>query len=56
LRLARGKLRRCAVGFDIVEMFAKPLDHGFFLPFIELALHFIEREMNDIVVMDFFSG
>jgi hypothetical protein len=48
-------LRRRAVGFDIVKMFAKPLDDGVLLPLIELALHFIEREMDDIVVMDFFA-
>jgi hypothetical protein len=55
LRLAWRKLRRCAVGFDIVEMVAKPLDYSVFLAFIDLSLYFVEREVNDIVVMDFFA-
>ena len=40
---------------DVVEMFAKPLEHGIDLAFIQLSFHLVEREVNDIVVMDFFA-
>ena len=53
LRLGRRKLR--PVSFDVVKMVAKPLDYSVFLPFINLALDLIEREVNDVVMMDFFA-
>ena len=43
------------MGFDVVEMVAKPLDYSVFLAFIDFSFHFVEREVNDIVVMDFFA-
>ena len=43
------------MGFDVVKMFTKPLHHRIALPFIHFSFHFIEREVNDIVVMDFFA-
>ena len=38
-----------------MQMVAKPLDYSVFLAFIDLSLYFVERKVNDIVVMDFFA-
>ena len=46
-------MRIQTAGFDFVEMLAEPFQHVGALPFVDFPFHFVEREMHDIVMMQF---
>lgn len=42
--------------FDLAQVIPYPLENFIALPIGNLSLHFGKREMDDVVMMNFFSG